>query len=612
MTLKPRAPIRPRRHIADPRNPLTGTLAVLLSVLVHVAIALGLIHQSLGMIELPARERQFSLERIYDEVAMPPAIEESPLPDDEADRPLDELAELGMAMLEEQELLAERHEHPELPAPQMPGVEDERLPDPTETAGPDGLEDDPAAGLDRPETADRELAQLPDEALERPALDEGDGQGMELDTGPGGGAGGDGEGGGGEGEMAERAESLLDGARLSGGGLPAVAPPSAEPQPDTRPREDAAERDEPLPRLEPVEFGDDLARQDPDLHIPEHLDNDFEYRVTVYQPEGEEAGGYFRVDITPRRTLQRLAVMNKDVIYLIDTSGSVPQEWVDEISQGVSDALGALNRGDRFNIAFFSDRPIFLNPEGPVEATNDNLLWARRFLREGKSEGWTDLNQALSRLLVSDVDPDRTYNLVFISDGVPTQGVLNTPDLINLITRDNDGVASIYAVAAGERRFQNRELLDFLAYRNKGFTAPVANLNQMATRIRELASRIRFPIIKDVHLGVVGAGEGQTFPKILPNIHRGETFSVFGRFDSPDEFTMRLSGRAGEQRYDFTFTRDLTEAARGGREVARGWAFSYLHHLYSEMIEKDGDAEADLRDEIRHLRREYGLRTVYD
>ncbi len=611
MTRHPRAPIRPRRHIADPRNPLTVTLAIMLSLLVHAVIAVGLIDRSLGRIDMPQREQQFRVERVYD-VAMPPVLEDRPRLD-EHDPSLDELAELGMAMLEQPDPLAEQPDRPSLPTPDLPAVDDHRPAEPQAAAG-DRDGEQAVAELERPGEMDRRMAELPEEAIRRPHPSGTDARGVEL--GAGGdedalGMGGDVEGAGG---LAGRAESLLDGARLSGGALPPMPLPPAEHQPDTRPREQAQVRDDPLPRLQPVEFAEDLARQDPDLNFPEHLDNDFEYRVTVYQPNlarGDTAG-YFRVDITPRRTLQRLEVMQKDVIYLIDTSGSVPQEWVDEISRGVSDALGALNPGDRFNIAFFSDRPIFLNPAGPVAATNDNMLWARRFLQQGRSEGWTDLNQALSRLLVKNVDPNRTYNLVFISDGVPTRGVLNTPDLINLITRDNDGVASIYAVAAGERRWQNRELLDFLAYRNKGFTAPVDRLDQMATRIRELASRIRFPIIKDVHLGVVGPGEGQTFPRILPNIHRGETFSVFGRFDVPGEFTMRLSGRAGQRRYDFTFTRDLRNAAEGGREVARGWAFSYLHHLYSEMLYEDEAAQAELRNDIRDLRRRYRLRTVYD
>ena len=61
------------------------------------------------------------------------------------------------------------------------------------------------------------------------------------------------------------------------------------------------------------------------LEIPEHLDDDFDYAVHVYRPAGSAQGAgpsYFRVDITGKRTLKKLQTMPKDVIFLLDTSGS--------------------------------------------------------------------------------------------------------------------------------------------------------------------------------------------------------------------------------------------------------------------------------------------------
>lgn len=354
------------------------------------------------------------------------------------------------------------------------------------------------------------------------------------------------------------------------------------------------------------------------LNLPKHLDNDFQYMLTTFKEEEEPQGfwqwdqaprdtsSYLRVDVTAQRTLRKLHTMAKDVVFIIDTSGSVPKDWMAGVVRGVDDALSSLNDGDRFNIVFFNESSRFLSSETVLPVDSQTLTLAREFLRGAQSTGYTDMNQALSRLLVRDVDPHRVHNLILISDGRPTRGVRDTRELINLITRDNDLTASIYCVGIGGR--QNRQMLEYLAYRNKGFCVFVQNHQQASQAIRGLLSRLRFPIIKDVRLTVLGLPAHEVFPRELPNIHQGETFSIYGRFDEPDKFTMRLVGHNGRQPLDFTFTRDLNHARAGSEKNRKGWAFWKLHHLYSEMIQT-GD-NADTRKAIDELRQQYDLKTL--
>ncbi|MFP3787422.1 hypothetical protein, partial [Burkholderia sp. SIMBA_024] len=76
------------------------------------------------------------------------------------------------------------------------------------------------------------------------------------------------------------------------------------------------------------------------------------------------------------------------------------------------------------------------------------------------------------------------------------RGVIDTRRLIDLITRDNDLSASIYCVGVGDR--QDRELLDFLAYRNKGRSVFVEDVDRAAPAINDLLSRLRYPLIRGV------------------------------------------------------------------------------------------------------------------
>ncbi len=422
------------------------------------------------------------------------------------------------------------------------------------------------------------------------------------------------EGAGGRSASAD-AKSILSAARLTGV-LP--APP---PEVDTPKLVDNKGMDqrllEPQTQAPPVDFAAIALAPTTALNLPENLDNDFTYRVTVYQPgvTGDVVApnreGFFRVDITAKRSLHRLKTMPKDVIFLIDTSGSISQRWVEQIIAGVGDALNTLNEGDRFNIVFFDEQPRFFSADRIVEANNETLKTARDFLTSGQSRGYTDVNRALSRLLVRDLKVERVYSLLFISDGVPTRGVMDTRELINLITRDNDLVAGIYCVGVGSE--QNKELLDFLSYRNKGFSVYAQREKDVPGHIRSLASRLRYPILKDVEPDTAGAGVSEIYPTHLPDIHQAETFTLYGRFDDIERFTMRITGQNREQAYDFTFSRALSDCRVGDEGIARDWAFVKLHHLYSEMIRRGEDEKekAEIREQIEALSKRYRLKLVY-
>ena len=352
------------------------------------------------------------------------------------------------------------------------------------------------------------------------------------------------------------------------------------------------------------------------LDIPEKLDDDFDYLVTKFRPE--IGGGlfqsakpdrytYFKVDITAKRSLRKLKTMPKDVIFLLDTSGSVPQEWVNAMTRGVRDGLSSLNEGDRFNIVFFNDKTSLFADDKIATADTATLARAQQFLTGAMSKGNTDINRSLSRLLQRDTSAQRAYYLIFISDGIPTQGVMDTRELINLVTRDNDLSASIYCIGVGNS--QNKELLNFLAYRNKGASTFAREPAQASAAIRDLMSKVRYPILKDVNLNVIGLDFEEVFPHNLPNIHQGETFSIFGRYELGGAFTMRVGGHNGLKAMDVTFGGDLLAARTGEKTIPEEWAFWKLHHVYSEIIRQGQRPE--LKAKIDELKQRFDLKTLY-
>lgn len=384
---------------------------------------------------------------------------------------------------------------------------------------------------------------------------------------------------------------------------------------------------------EPADLGDVLssggAGSGGDELPPIHLDRDFDYTLYTVdelpprqKPKGlfgllgfgddeepeTEPPGWFEVRIRPRRSLRRLEALKKDVIWVIDTSGSIRERWVGPVRSGVGMALDTLNEGDRFNIVTFKEAVNVFSTEGPVAASGENVERAREFLDGAESSGYTDVNRALGRLIVRDVPPDRVYQVVLISDGRPTRGAVDARQIINMITRENDLVASIYCVGVGGQI--NRKLLEFLAYRNKGEVVYPEGVEKAAGRIRELAGKLRYPLLKDVTFNAAGLDTSTIYPRIPRDVYQGQMLSLFGRHtDEAEKISMRLRGTNRGREHDFTFTLNFDRARRGDPELPRDWAFWKLHHLYSEQIIR-GDSER-IRREIERLREVYELEEAY-
>jgi len=432
-------------------------------------------------------------------------------------------------------------------------------------------------------------------------------------TGEGGGGDGTGDGTGGPGssELANNAldttevapnrtntqttTTLVDRTQLDGPGGVSDVPPQFGPSLDT-------------PQLDFVELALGGTTR---IDVPENLDTDFTYRVTRYDPTDwrgraiplTEEAGYFRVDITAQQSLRKLQTMPKDVVFIIDTSSSISETWVGQVSAGVRASLVSLNEGDRFNIVLFNDQVSLMSDTGPVANNRENLDAAYAFLNNARSVGYTDVNAAMRGLLIRDVQPGRVYDLVLISDGLSTRGVVDSRRLLNLITRDNDNVANIYCVGVGDE--QDRELLNFLAYRNMGRAVYAENVREASIAIQELLSELRFPIIQGVQLNVAGLDNTTVYPTSLPTIHQGQTLQIFGRYSATGPFTMSLTGQSAGQPVEFTFRRSIADAAVGPEAVANDWARWKLHDLFSQVL-REGE-RPELMRQIEQLQDDYDL-----
>jgi len=338
----------------------------------------------------------------------------------------------------------------------------------------------------------------------------------------------------------------------------------------------------------------------------ESLDDLLEIELYAYRPAG--SAGYFMVRIGVRADAQP-SVLPKDIVFVLDSSKSMGAVKLNEGRKAIRKCLDHLNPYDRFNVVAFSKEPVFF-ADVLVDATPANKAAADRFMRRLVSGGQTDVYAALQPLVRRASRQNASHIILLFSDGKSTVGDLDSRKIINQLTELNRSAAraSIYAFGGGSG--VNRYLLDLLALRNKGASEVTRVVSRIDIDMPAFYERLRDPILTDVAANYGGLDLDEIFPRRLPDFYLGSDITVFGRFDSEQQFSMRLTGVVNGVRKELVFSRRFDSAIQADEDTARLWATRKAYHVIEQICAQGPLPE--FVNQLSLLNSQYGVRTAYD
>jgi len=337
------------------------------------------------------------------------------------------------------------------------------------------------------------------------------------------------------------------------------------------------------------------------------MDDLVNMKLDAYVRPGEKEG-YFRLRIVPKDN-QKIDVLPKDISFVIDASGSITQSKLAATVRGFNEAIGQLHAEDRFNIVVFRDSPTLFRPE-LAPASLENILAAKEFLNGLRARGETDVYQGIKPVIQEIPRPGIPGIVVVISDGRATAGVRDTRTIINELTADNNLRNSIFAYGGGST--VDRYMMDLLAYRNKGESHIIGNIDDIPADLPQFLRSINDPLLVDVRADYGQIDRQNVFPKTIPDFFRGKPVTLYGRFDPEKDrdFVLRLTGQAQDKSKEMVFRADLRAAETGDETIAHEWAFQRAYYLIGQISEKGESPE--LLAELRQLGEKYGVRTSYN
>jgi Ca-activated chloride channel family protein len=324
--------------------------------------------------------------------------------------------------------------------------------------------------------------------------------------------------------------------------------------------------------------------------------------VATHAPGGED--GYFMLLISPPTGEEGPAVP-RDLSLVLDVSGSMSGEKIEQAKAALRQALATLRPSDRFRLVAFSSRVTAFG-DGFVPASRENLRAAQDFLDRLVADGGTNIAGALDAVLGAASPAERLPIVVFVTDGMPTVGE-QSPERIASGAASRIGRARVFTVGVG---FDvNTYLLDRLATEGHGsaeYIAPGANIE---TAMSAMLAKIQHPVLVNLRLAGAPVTLAQTYPATLPDLFYGEELVVFGRYHGTGSGPVVVTGERNGRTERFTADAVFPASQLENAFVPKLWASRRIGDL-TRQIRIEG-ATPGLVAEVRDLGLRYGILTEY-
>ena len=355
-----------------------------------------------------------------------------------------------------------------------------------------------------------------------------------------------------------------------------------------------------------ISFEEENTKPDIDFKLYYSTNNDdVGLSLLTYKSSNED--GYFLLTAAPSFIIEENQIDSKDITFVLDVSGSMAGEKMRQAKKALLYCVNNLNRGDGFDIIKFSTEGYSLF--GKIEtAAETNIKKAEDFINDLKPVGGTNIEEALNLALKEKGNSNRAHLIVFVTDGKPTIGETEDESLLKKIESMNNDKKRIFTFGIGNEI--NTHLLDKITEQTRAFRTYISESEDIELKVSSFYDKVQSPVLTNLSLSFSGGIRTfQTYPNDLPDLFRGSSLTIFGRYTGSGNSNITLNGTVKDERRAFTLNTEFIDENDEYDFIPPLWASRRIGYLL-DQIRLNGE-EKELVDEIIQLAREHGIVTPY-
>ncbi|MCK5223072.1 MAG: VWA domain-containing protein, partial [Candidatus Aminicenantes bacterium] len=323
-----------------------------------------------------------------------------------------------------------------------------------------------------------------------------------------------------------------------------------------------------------------------------------------YKKRGED--GYFLLNMTPGFGKKGHSIP-KDVCFVLDISGSMSGKKLEKAKGALKFCINNLRRGDRFEIIKFStEAEALFNSLKPANSGARDK--AKRFINDLRAIGGTNVEEALAGALKMKKNKNRPYIIVFITDGKPTIGETNEDKIIGMIRDQNVEGTRIFTFGIGSDL--NTHLLDKITSLTRAYRSYISEKEDIEIKISNFFKKIESPVLTGLKLDFgPGIRVSKEYPRNLPDLFRGSSISILGRYRGSGSAGITLSGKISGRKKTFKAGCEFTSGSVDDDFIPLLWSSRRIGYLL-DQIRLNGERK-EIVDEVIFLAKKYGIITPY-
>jgi Ca-activated chloride channel homolog len=313
---------------------------------------------------------------------------------------------------------------------------------------------------------------------------------------------------------------------------------------------------------------------------------------------GEEFDGeqYTTLMLMPPQQDMRNLTLPREVVFVIDSSGSMQGEAMRQAKASLIKSLEYLSEHDLFNVIEFDDKYTVLFSD-VVDVNAVNLQQAREFINNMNADGGTEIRPALEQALATPARDGFLKQVIFLTDG----SVGNEQQLLHVI-KNRLGKSRLFTIGIGSapNSFFMRKAAEF----GRGTFTYINSIGKVEQQISQLFSQLKNPVLRDIEVSFDHGDAVEILPTPIPDLYLGEPLVVHAKGKTGQQVTVRgtLLDRDWSRTVEYTQTAD----ASGLHKV---WARQKIEQLMDSQVL--GVAEPTIRSQVLPLALKHGLVSKY-